>query len=453
MKLTVEPDRPEGWRGWTQTVPVSPDAFYVMSGYVQSSELKAARPADFDPQAETPLGSASIHLHFHTAAGGLCKENAMTSIGPPIHGSSDWTFLSNLFRTQPDAAKCSLHLTMASTGTLRHDGILAAQVRPCTVSPILEYRHSSKAPPFSAWQVGAIRKVFRDDFAPEAPSPARITLARNEKEPLQLAVRATNDIDDVTVECGPLAGPGGAVLDDVEIAVVGYVPIDYPTAYYQSRSPAWHFKHPKKAPICDGWPGMWPDPLLPKNDFELKADSTQPVWITFGASKKAPAGTYRGTVRFRTGDKTLAEVPVAARVWDFTLPDENHVKAVYDARLGPAGTRPWNGADREEIYANLRRFMAKRRLSADTITPPPNIEYKDGKAGLRLHRIRQGGGRLLRRTRNAALIHAVAILLCSAGDIRRARNSARPPTPASIRTKTSTGANFGRNSKRHTRPA
>ena len=380
VKLTVPADSPEGWRGWTQTIPVSPKSFYVMSGYVQSSELKAARPKEFDPQAETPMGYASIHLHFHTADAGLCKENAMSSIGPPIHGSSDWTFLSNLLYTQPDAAKCSLHLTMASTGTLRHDGILAAKVQPCTVSPVLEYRRSADAPSFAVWPVNAIQKVFQADFVPEKPKTANVTLAKNEKEPLQLAVRATRNVGNVVVECDPLTGPDGVLLDDIEIGIIGYVPVDYPTAYYQSRSPAWHFKYPKKAPICDGWPGMWPDPLLPKSQFELKANSTQPVWITFGASKKTPAGTYRGTVRFRAGEKTLAQVPVTARVWDFTLPDENHVKAVYDVRMGPGGTRQWNGEDRETIYNNLRRFMAKRRLCADTITPAPKIEYKDGKA-------------------------------------------------------------------------
>ena len=195
---------------------------------------------------------------------------------------------------------------------------------------------------------------------------------------------------------------------------------------------------------------MWPDPLLPKNGFKLQADSTQPVWITFGASKKAPAGTYRGTVRFRTGDKTLAEVPVAARVWDFTLPDESHVKAVYDARLGPAGTRPWNGADREEIYANLRRFMAKRRLSADTITPAPKIDYKDGKAVCDFTEFDKAATVYFDEL---GMRHSYTPwqFYLFGWDIRRARNSARPPTPASIRTKTSTGANFGPNSRKPTR--
>ena len=61
--------------------------------------------------------------------------------------------------------------------------------------------------------------------------------------------------------------------------IVGYVPIDYPSNYYEKKVPYWYLKFPTEPIGSDGWSGFWPDPLLPLKPFDLKANTTQPVWI------------------------------------------------------------------------------------------------------------------------------------------------------------------------------
>ena len=87
---------------------------------------------------------------------------------------------------------------------------------------------------------------------------------------------------------------------------------------------------------------------------------------------------YAGKVRFEAAGRVLAEESYTLRVWDFSLPDENHVAAIYDVRYGRSGSQYW-GKPLDEMYPELVRFLADRRLSADSIKPEPKIRYVDGR--------------------------------------------------------------------------
>ena len=178
------------------------------------------------------------------------------------------------------------------------------------------------------------------------------------------------------VELDPPAHAGGARLNDFEIAVVGYVPVDHKTSYFNSTAPRWHRRYPTDPGACDGWAGWWPDPLLPRDAFPLPAETTQPVWITVRVPRDAPAGDYAGKVRLVSGAAVLAEVPFTVHVWDFALPADRHVAAIYDVRWGFQWPQP--GQAWEQSSADIRALMADRRLSADTIVPDPIITYQDG---------------------------------------------------------------------------
>ena len=284
--------------------------------------------------------------------------------------------MSGTLEMPADAATLQLHLTMDATGTVWHDGLLVAEVLSGRFVR-LEGRPMTAPDNFKVWPVSAVVKVFPDEPAPRRIEPARIELARNEQEPLQLAIRSGRPLDDVRVEVDPPVGPGGAKLESVEVRVVGYVPVDHATSYYQSETPEWHRKSPTHSGRCDGWPGPWPDPLLPGASLQLAANATQAVWITVSAAKDTPAGDYRSRVRLVRAGRTLAEVPWTVRVWDFTLPDESHIKAIYDVRLGP-GAKLW-GKGIDEAYRELVRFLARRRLCPDAIRPAPVFRMKDGR--------------------------------------------------------------------------
>lgn len=371
-KLHVPHGVPKSWRGWRQTVDVRPGRTYLVAGWVKTEDVR---------------GKVQLHVHLLQADGKLCEEGAFRSAGPAIEGTTDWTLMSATLRMPDDAAKLELHLTMDTTGTLWHDGLLVAEMLPARVVGF-EGRPVASADKLAVWQVPAVVKVFPDDpaprretsverkYAPGDTASFAIALARNEREPLQLAVRSGRAVRGVRVEIEPLRRPGGATLD-AEMNVVGYVPVDHPTSYYRSDSPTWHRKFPKRQGRCDGWAGVWPDPLLPTDTLDLAADETRAVWITVAAGEETPPGRYAGRVQFVAEGKTLAEWQIVATVWDFTLPEHSRLAAIYDVRLGP-GREQWGGSF-DENYRELVRFLAERRLCPDRVWPEPKLDYVDGR--------------------------------------------------------------------------
>ena len=160
----------------------------------------------------------------------------------------------------------------------------------------------------------------------------------------------------------PPVGPAGAKLSDLQLAVVGFVPVDHATGYYQSKSPAWYRKVPEGPGQSDGWPGLWPDPLLPRDRFDLAPGSTQPVWITVKVGKDAPAGDYAGKVRLVRDEEVLASVPYTVHVWNFAIPEHSQFKAIYDISLGPGGETLWNQTT-DRAYPQIARAWRPGELA------------------------------------------------------------------------------------------
>jgi hypothetical protein len=358
-KLHAPAETPKGWRGWRQDVPVEPGRTYLVAAWVKCRDVRA--------------GEVRVHIHRRQADGQLSAHEPFLSIGPGMAGTADWTLLSGRITAPSDTRFLQVHLTMEQSGTVWHDGVVVAEIVAGRLRSV--EGHTAAAP--RVWQVPAIVKVFPDDLAREDPSPIAIACARNEREPLQLAVRSGTAARGVRIEVDRPVGPQGLRLDDVTVNVVGHVPIDYPTNYYESHLPAWYRKIPTAPSSCDGWPGLWPDPLLPQASFDLLAGQTQPLWITVRVPQNAPAGPYRGRLRLVAGGKSLAEMPFGVQVWNFTLPDENHLAAIYDVRFGP--DRGVWGKPLDAMYPEIIRFMAARRLCPDAIHPAPVFRREQGR--------------------------------------------------------------------------
>jgi hypothetical protein len=373
VRLDVDEKVPESWRGWTQRVAVVPGQAYLVQGWLRSENIKTAR----------------IHIHFHSADG---KTTQMSSISQDIAGTTNWTRIAEVLQTPLDARFMSIHLTTNGAGTLWHDnisvfdGLFAQQINRESFLPTVNNTANNTAP--IVWQVPAIAKVFPQTIKSSLgtePDFFSIESARNEKEPLQLAFRSPaakklkiritppqhhvfrNTSEKPAVDF---------VLKDFEVNVVGYVPIDYPTNYYNTTIAKWYRKTPVTAPGCDGWPGLWPDPLLPTDTLDLKPNRTESAWITWSVPKQAPPGDYLGKIELLDGEKIVYEKPVGINVRKFTLPDENHVSAIYDVRFGPNGTKYW-GKPVEKFNKDIVEFMTDNRLSPDTINVSPKAEFKE----------------------------------------------------------------------------
>ncbi len=363
VRMDVPDGLSESWRGWRQTLPVRPGATYLLSTWLKCEGVET--------------GELRVHVHLRRADGGLSEAGAMTSIPQSISGTTGWTLTSGVFTIPEDSSQFQIHLTTTASGTVWHDSVSLAEVEHGQVTGF-HCRPISSAEDLALWPVPSVVKVFRDDPVPATTDPWRISAAGNEREVLQIAVRAGRSIEDVCVRVEPPVDSEGAELPPPEVNVVGYVPIDYPTSYYRSEAPAWHRLIPTQSPQCDGWAGEWPDPLLPSDRFDLEANATQAVWLTFDVPKDTPPGDYSGSVQLIASTRVLAEREYSVHVWGFSLPDENHVAAIYDVRYGRSGSEYW-GKPFDEMYPKLVRFLADRRLSSDKIHPAPKIQYVDGR--------------------------------------------------------------------------
>jgi hypothetical protein len=159
----------------------------------------------------------------------------------------------------------------------------------------------------SGWKVG------RDRGLPEQPrgkpGPVSVSAARGEFEPVQVILRPEQDGQLTWVEASPLHKKWGkAAPISVRIEEVAYVQVTHPTD-----------------PTCR--PGWYPDPL-PAVAFPLALSSgkNQPLWITFHVARDAEPGDYHGELKLTT---SLGEVrvPLQVHVYDFSLPEETHLKS------------------------------------------------------------------------------------------------------------------------------
>ncbi|MDR2117046.1 MAG: DUF4091 domain-containing protein [Planctomycetaceae bacterium] len=371
-RLDVDDKVPVKWRGWTQQVRVEPNRAYFIRGWLR-----------------TKNATARIHLHFQTADGKLTQNGSMTSINRDVSETTDWTQVAEVLQTPPDARLMIIHLTMNSAGTLWHDnisvfdGLFAQQIERESHYLL----HDDKP---VVWQVPAVVKVFPQTIPSQnksVPELFYLEAARNEKEPIQLALRSRT-VQKLQIRVTPPqhlvfrdtseVPYADFVLSNFEINIAGYVPVDYPSNYYASKTKKWYRKIPITASGCDGWSGLWADPLLPADTLTLQPDQTQAVWITWSVPKNAPPGDYLGNIELLDNGKKVYEKPIGFTVRKFTLPDENHLSAIYDVRFGPNGSKYW-GKSINDFNKEIVELMTDNRLSPDTINVSPKAEWKDGK--------------------------------------------------------------------------
>jgi hypothetical protein len=364
LELAVPENANSEWLGWhSREIPVRPGATYFLSGWLKGIGLQS---------------SVAIHAHFHDVRGELTRSGAMVSTQPTVSGDSDWVNSRGFLPAPSDAATIQFHLTMNTQGTLRHDGLVLCEVIDGDVTGVHCTTTATSSRGLQVWEVNPLIKVFPDTLPQVRTKSVSVELAGNEYQAFQLAVRTdANAANHLNLAVSSLRG-GQADLPPVKIERVGYVPVDYPSAYYSSEIPEWCRKLPHGAPATDGWAGWWPDPLAPGASIDLKAGQTQPRWFTVHAPKGSAPGRYRADVTIASGGKELLRIPLTVQVLPFALPDRGRLRAIFDFRFGPGGVFG-SGIDAPEDYRRWLRFIAEHRLGLNEIHPPPKFGYKDGK--------------------------------------------------------------------------
>ncbi|MFA0735620.1 MAG: hypothetical protein OGMRLDGQ_002120 [Candidatus Fervidibacter sp.] len=229
---------------------------------------------------------------------------------------------------------------------------------------------AEKVKGFAGWFI----HVFGEKGAEETPKLVSLLMARNEYEPIQIALRSDRKIQQVRVEVTPPKNQHGQTLPQPQIYRVGFVPIDHPSGYYTSQLPPWYRHVPKGFGGSDGWAGEWADPLMPFKPFDLQPNRTEAIWLVLYVPLDAQPGQYEGQVRVIAENQTIS-LPLRVEVVPLTLPEETELKVIFDLRGAIVGRLL---AEPERLKA-WYRFLASFRISPGFVLPEPTFRYENGK--------------------------------------------------------------------------
>jgi hypothetical protein len=164
----------------------------------------------------------------------------------------------------------------------------------------------------------SLDRIFQDGktlLKPSFNKAASISLAKNQYESFQVVVQSQGrDINAVELRISDLVdASAGSKIDKENISwrVVGYV---------QTLTPYYTVKYI----------GLWPDPLLPAHNVDIKTNMTQPFWVTVYAPSETMAGDYEGNISVIADAKTIQIIPVSVHIYNFILPKTSHLKTAFD---------------------------------------------------------------------------------------------------------------------------
>ena len=172
--------------------------------------------------------------------------------------------------------------------------------------------------PTVVWWCDAAHKIPPQRALPEATSTAALlSAARNDREAVQIVVRNARGFAGLTATAASLSGPGGATISAENVKVLRV---------------AYHFVH--HATDGTGAVDHWPDALPPLGEpIDVPAGKNQPLWVLIHVPKDAAPGDYSGEVTLKA-DGVSVVVPIELHVWDFTLPERNHLDTAIGLSAG-----------------------------------------------------------------------------------------------------------------------
>jgi hypothetical protein len=170
----------------------------------------------------------------------------------------------------------------------------------------------------AVFAASSLDRIFQDGktlLKPDFTASASLSLAKNEYRSFQIVVQSRGrELDDVELKISDLTDPktGSKIIsDNISWRIEGYVPTAEP--YYPVK-----------------YVGPWPDPLLPAGKIDIKADQTQPFWVTVHASDETAAGDYEGSITVLADEQIIKKIPVSVHVYHFLLPKNSHLKTAFD---------------------------------------------------------------------------------------------------------------------------
>jgi hypothetical protein len=213
----------------------------------------------------------------------------------------------------------------------------------------------------AVWWCDATHKIPRKRAAPsQAGSAVCLSAAKNDREAAQVVIRPLEPLKGLTASASALAGPNGATIpaESVKILQVYYHFVEHPTDSTGVRD-------------------FWPDALPPLDKLDVPAGENQPLWILVRVPQEAKAGDYAGSIALKA-EGWSATVPVKLHVWDFALPERNHIDTAFG--LSPGEIFSYHqlktDEDRRKVLDWYFENFAEHRISPYNPTPLDPIQVK-----------------------------------------------------------------------------
>ncbi len=215
--------------------------------------------------------------------------------------------LAMLTRGDEQVLQASAELLKVQDAVAHTEAVVAARME------FEKVREQVETAPGSAEGLGAGFAFSMEKVLPRAGVPelrmtreASLSVARNEKESLQLVVIPfERDLREVQVRATELKTAGGAALPVAALQAV-------PVGYVETKA---------VPPYGSSHVGWWPDPILTFMDAaDIAAGDAQAFWVSVKAPEDQGAGVYSGKLEVSAEGGPLMAFDLSVRVYDFAVP-------------------------------------------------------------------------------------------------------------------------------------
>ena len=259
-------------------------------------------------------GTAGVDIHFLDPPGTRLPEYKAQVILDADNYPKVWEYYDIKSRIPAGTSRIRVALFLKGKGKAWFDD-LSLTFRG--TAPELDINPSSgayllKKSDINIWFEFAEQKVFfATPLSTTLRSAIEIQGAGNEWEPFQIVFNPRRAVNNCSVTFTDLKDEKGNKIGSKQIACysVGYVTV-------------------KQASSAEGVIGSNPDYLIPAGQFDLKAQINNPIWITIRIPADAKPGIYKGRIRFVAEGREYAQIPIILKVWDFILPEKNHLDVI-----------------------------------------------------------------------------------------------------------------------------
>jgi len=212
----------------------------------------------------------------------------------------------------------------------------------------------------AVWWCDATHKIPRCRPLPTESAPAaRLFAAKNDREAVQIVVRPTKTLQGLTA-AARVVSADSISAEDIEVLRVHYHFVDHPT---------------DKTGVRDWWPDALPPLDVP---LDVPAGENQPLWVLVHVPKDAAAGDHLIELDLKA-EGFSATVPIQLHVWDFTLPERNHIETAFGLSTGDIFRyhQLKTEADKRKVLDMYFQSFAEHRISPYDPTPldPIRVEF------------------------------------------------------------------------------